>query len=145
MAMARVMKPKPDCRSMMPIVKRGRLNNAPSPTVAMISPRSVMIIAFATCPVPAKAAMADRPTTISAKYSAEWNRSATDESAGAKTMSRSAPIVPPAKLATAAIVSALPALPCRAIGYPSKLDATVPATPGAFSRIDEVEPPKIAP
>ncbi len=27
----------------------------------------------------------------------------------------------------------------------SKLVATVPATPGAFSRIDEVEPPKIAP
>ena len=82
----------------------------------MINPSVVINSALATCPVPAKAAMADRPTTISAKYSAEWNRSATEDSAGAKTISNRAPIVPPAKLAIAAIVSALPALPCRAIG-----------------------------
>ena len=60
--------------------------------------------------------MAERPTTISAKYSAEWNSSATDDSIGAKTISRIAPMVPPAKLAMAAMVSALPALPLRAIG-----------------------------
>ena len=116
MAMARVMKPMPDWRSMIPMVKRGRLNSAPSPTVAMISPSTVIIRAFATCPVPAKAAMADRPTTISAKYSAEWNSSATLASIGANTSSRTAPMVPPANDATAATVRALPARPCRASG-----------------------------
>ncbi len=98
------------------MVKRGMLNSAPSPTVAMIRPSSVIISALATWPVPAKAAMAERPTTISAKYSAEWNRSATVLSAGAKTISRIAPIVPPAKDETAAMVSALPASPRLAIG-----------------------------
>ena len=49
--------------------------------------------------------MADRPTTISAKYSAEWNSSATVDRAGAKIIRRIAPMVPPAKLATAAMVS----------------------------------------
>ena len=106
----------PDCKSIRPSVKRGMLNKAPSPTVARIRPRIVIINALATCPVPAKAAMADSPTIINAKYSAEWNSSATELSAGAKIISKMAPIVPPAKLATAAIVSALPACPFRAIG-----------------------------
>ncbi len=70
-AMARVMKPKPDCKSITPIVKRGMLKSAPSPTVAMISPRIVIISALAIWPEPANAAMAESPTTIRAKYSAE--------------------------------------------------------------------------
>ena len=70
-AIASVIKPKPDCKSIMPIVNRGALNNAPSPTVAMIRPNKVINKALPTWPVPAKAAMADKPTTISAKYSAE--------------------------------------------------------------------------
>ena len=70
-AIANVMNPNPDCRSMMPMVKRGILNKAPSPTVAMIRPSAVIITAFATWPVPAKAAMADSPTIMSAKYSEE--------------------------------------------------------------------------
>ena len=98
------------------MVKRGRLNNAPSPTVAMIRPKSVIITALATLPVPAKAAIADNPTTISAKYSAEWNSNATVDNIGAKIISNSAPIVPPAKEEIAATVSALPAMPLRAMG-----------------------------
>ena len=45
----------------------------------------------------------------------------------------------------AATVNALPACPRRAMGYPSKLVATVPATPGAFNKMEDVDPPKIAP
>ena len=71
---------------------------------------------MATLPVPANAAMADRPTTISAKYSAEWNSSATDDSIGAKIISSSAPLVPPQQDEIAAMVRALPAMPLRAIG-----------------------------
>ena len=109
--MANVMKPKPDCKSINPMVKRGALNCAVSPTVAMINPRTVINNALDTCPVPAKAAIAERPTIISAKYSAEWNSNATEDSMGAKIINRMAPIVPPAKEAIAAIVNALPALP----------------------------------
>ena len=60
--------------------------------------------------------MAARPTTISAKYSAEWNNSATVANPGAKPISRMAPMVPPEKDPMAAMVSALPACPCRAMG-----------------------------
>ena len=55
----------------MPRVNLGALNWALSPTVAIISPRMVIISALATLPVPAKAAIAVRPTIIRAKYSAE--------------------------------------------------------------------------
>ena len=110
-AIAKVMKPNPDCKSINPMVKRGALNCAVSPTVAMISPKTVINNALDTWPVPAKAAMAERPTIISAKYSAEWNNSATEDNMGAKTINRIAPIVPPANEAIAAIVNALPALP----------------------------------
>ena len=47
-AMARVMKLIPLCRSRMPNVKRGALNNALSPTVARITPSTVIISALAT-------------------------------------------------------------------------------------------------
>ena len=115
-AIASVMKLKPDCKSISPMVKRGMLNSAPSPTVDIISPNMVIKSAFDTCPDPAKAAIAPRPTTISAKYSAEWNNRATEDRAGAKIISKMAPSVPPAKEAMAAIVNALPAIPARAIG-----------------------------
>ena len=54
-------------------------------------------------------------------------------------------MVPPAKELYAAMASALPALPCCAMGYPSKAVATVPGTPGAFSNIEDVDPPNTAP
>ena len=53
------------------MVKRGKLNIVPSPIVPSIKPTTVINNALETCPVPAKAAIADRPTTIKAKYSAE--------------------------------------------------------------------------
>ena len=53
---------------------------------------------------------------LNAKYSAEWNSSATDDRAGAKIISKMVLMVPPAKDAMAAMVSALPAIPLRAMG-----------------------------
>ena len=95
--------------------------------------------------MPAKAAIADSPSTIKAKYSDEWKLKATFDRKGAKPNKSIAPNVPPINELIAAIVSALPAFPVLARGYPSKLVATVPATPGAFISIEEVDPPKIAP
>ena len=70
-AIARVIKLNPDWRSIKPIVNLGILKRAPSPTVAIIRPNKVIKTAFATFPLPANAAIADKPTIISAKYSAE--------------------------------------------------------------------------
>ncbi len=110
-----------------------------------IRPSRVIINAFKTFPFPAKAATADKPTSIRAKYSADQKRMAKLARAGAKPIRKMAPIVPPEKEEIAAIVKAFPAWPFRAIGYPSKEVATTAASPGALIRIEEVEPPKIAP
>ena len=115
-AIASVIKLKPDCRSIRPMVNRGMLYKAPSPTVAIIKPSNVIKIALDTCPVPAKAAIALNPTIIKAKYSAEWKSNATDDNAGANIINKMAPIVPPAKDEIAAIVRAFPAIPALAIG-----------------------------
>ena len=84
--------------------------------VARTSPAMVISNALKTWPEPAKAAIADNPTTIRAKYSDEWNSSATEARAGAKNSRRMAPSVPPAKEEIAAMVSALPAFPCLVSG-----------------------------
>ena len=55
----------------MPAVNLGALNKAVSPTVANIIPKIAIINALAIWPFPAKAAMADKPSTINAKYSDE--------------------------------------------------------------------------
>ena len=48
MAMARVMKEIPDCKSIIPAVNRGAGNKAASPTVPNIRPSIVIIIAVET-------------------------------------------------------------------------------------------------
>ncbi|MEO1197547.1 MAG: tripartite tricarboxylate transporter permease, partial [Pseudomonadota bacterium] len=57
----------------MATVGEGAQFNMPRFTMGMIRPNSVIITALATWPDPAKAAIADNPTIINAKYSDEWN------------------------------------------------------------------------
>ena len=52
---------------------------------------------------------------------------------------------PAKKEPRAAVAKAAPALPERAILLPSMLVITEPDSPGAFSRIEVVEPPYMAP
>ncbi len=73
-------------------------------------------MAFSTWPRPAKAAMAVRPATMSAKYSADQKVLANSARGPANRVKRTAPMVPPAKEEIAAMVKALPALPWRAMG-----------------------------
>ena len=73
------------------------------------------------------------------------NAKLTFDKLGAANNKKIAAIVPPANELYAAIASAFPALPCCAIGYPSKDVATVPGIPGAFIKIEDVDPPKTAP
>jgi hypothetical protein len=55
------------------------------------------------------------------------------------------PTVPAMKEPKAAIPSAGPARPWRAIGWPSRQVTTEAASPGIFMRMEVVEPPYIAP
>ena len=54
-------------------------------------------------------------------------------------------MVPATKLPIAAVASAGPARPLRAILAPSSAVMIEPLSPGVFSRIEVVEPPYIAP
>ena len=65
--------------------------------------------------------------------------------AGAKNVMMTTPSVPAMNDPSAAIPSAAPARPCRAILCPSRHVTTDAASPGMFSRMDVVEPPYIAP
>ena len=98
------------------MVNRAALCSADSPTVASMTPKIVMHSALMILPLPANAAMAVSPNTISAKYSADQNSFATADKTGAKIIRSIAPIVPPANEQIAAIVRAFPAKPARAIG-----------------------------
>ena len=73
-----------------------------------------MPIAFTSEPL-ASTTAAMSPSTISEKYSAGPNFSATSASGGAKAATISVANVPAMNEPMAAIASALPARPCRAI------------------------------
>jgi hypothetical protein len=64
---------------------------------------------------------------------------------GARKARPATPKVPDKKEAKAAMPRAGPALPFRAIWYPSKQVTTEAASPGMFTRIDVVDPPYMAP
>ena len=65
--MANNKKLKPSIKSVKPKVKRSTPMPLSIPTVDNIKPKIVIIQAFKTCPLPANAATADRPTSINAK------------------------------------------------------------------------------
>ena len=66
-AIANNRKLKPSIKSVRPKVKRSTPTPLSIPTVDSIKPRIVIIHAFITCPLPANAATADKPRSISAK------------------------------------------------------------------------------
>ena len=86
-----------------------------------------------------------KATTISAKYSAGPNLSATLTTSGASTVSSTVPMVPATKEPMAAVASAAAPRPCRAIRLPSIAVMIEPVSPGVLSRIEVVELPYIAP
>ena len=86
-----------------------------------------------------------KASTISAKYSADPNASASFTISGAVTLSASVASVPATNDPIAAVASAAPARPLRAIWWPSIAVTIVALSPGVLSRIDVVDPPYIAP
>ena len=84
-------------------------------------------------------------SSISEKYSAGPSFSARSTTTGPTKEMPSVPTVPATKDPMAAVTSAGPALPFRAIFAPSSAVMIEPDSPGVFSRIEVVEPPYIAP
>ncbi|CRZ89406.1 Uncharacterised protein [Vibrio cholerae] len=66
-AIAKSRKLKPSIKSVRPKVKRSTPIPLSIPTVESIKPSTVIIHALMTWPLPAKAATAERPTSMSAK------------------------------------------------------------------------------
>ena len=86
-----------------------------------------------------------RPITISEKYSAGPNSSASLVSGAPSAAMTSVATVPAKNEPIAAMPSAMPARPFLAIWWPSSVVTTAVASPGMLTRIAVVEPPYCAP
>ena len=105
-----------------------------------------MIIAMALTSEPLASTTAPmRPSTISEKYSAGPNLSASSDSGTDTAATRICATVPAKNEPSAATASAAPACPLRAIWWPSRHVTTDDDSPGMLIRIDVVEPPYCAP
>ena len=114
------------------------------PTVESSSPNTIMMTAFRIEPRASTTASAS-PNTISPKYSAGPKRSASRVSGAPSAAMTSVATVPAKNDAIAAVPSAMPACPRRAIWWPSSAVTTLVASPGILMRIAVVEPPYCAP
>ncbi len=103
-----------------------------------------MAIALSTEPC-ASTTAATRPSTISEKYSGAPNDWPTRASGGANIAMMKVETVPAKNEPSAAIASAEPALPWRAIWWPSMQVTTEEVSPGRLTRMAVVEPPYCAP
>ena len=103
-----------------------------------------MAIDFSTDPRASTTAKA-RPAVIKAAYSAGPKTIASRVSGTASPATTSVARHPAKKEPSAATPSAAPALPCRAIWWPSSVVTTEVTSPGMFTRMAVVEPPYCAP
>ena len=87
----------------------------------------------------------ERPSTIRLKYSAGPNFTANRASVGATSIRPTIASVPAMNEPMAAMPSAGPARPWRAIWWPSRQVTTEAASPGMLTRIAVVEPPYMEP
>ena len=114
------------------------------PTAASAKPSIIAarVLAGASLLMPTKL---QKVSSWTAKNSGGPNFSANRASTGArKVISRTAKSAP-TKDEVKAAVSACAALPCCAIGKPSKVVATDQGSPGMLNRIEVIAPPKSAP
>ena len=112
--MATTMKSMPESSSICPKVKREVALKRSVPTLAIHRPTSAASSAL-TIERPASSTTSARPSDISAKYSGELKESANLAIGGATSISPTTPTVPATNEAIAAMPSAAPARPLRAI------------------------------
>ena len=112
--MATMMKSMPPSSSTRPKVKREVAVKRSVPMLAIQRPTSIASSALVS-DSPARSTTMVRPSTINAKYSGALNASESLASGGATSISATTPKVPAMKDAIAAMPSAAPARPLRAI------------------------------
>ena len=135
---------RPSASSGRPKVKRSVPLSRSWPTVHSNTPSTSMASAFITEPC-ASVMEAIRPSTMSAKYSGEPTLSANSVSGGASTATSSVAQVPAKNEPMAAVASAVPARPWRAIWWPSSAVTIDDASPGMLIRMAVVDPPYCVP
>ncbi len=111
---ATTVKPTPSSSSGIPKEKRGRPEVTSVPTMPSMSPKTTIASDFTRSPC-ASTAENTRPMSISEKYSAAPISSAHWPTSGPKKATSSVEMMPPTKEAIAAVASAGPARPWRAI------------------------------
>jgi hypothetical protein len=99
------------------------------------------MISAMTTDRPASATTNESPTAMSANCSTGPNLSASRTMGGAAMTRPRVARVPPTNDPMAAMLSATPARPCRAMGKPSKQVTTVEASPGMFMSTLVIVPP----
>ena len=115
-----------------------------SPTAASAKPIIIeaMVLNGGSFPMPMKLQKARKKT---ANFSGGPNLSANLATSGATSVMTITANRAPTKDDVKAAVSASPALPCCAIGWPSKVVATDHGSPGILNRIEVMAPPNSAP
>ena len=141
---ATVAKPKPSASSGMLKAIRDAPVSMSDPTIDSSNPNTIIAIAFSTEPF-ANTTAKIRPSTISEKYSAGPNASASFVSGAPSTAIKTVATQPAKNDPIAAMASAGPARPCFAIWKPSSVVTTEVASPGRLTRMAVVEPPYMAP
>ena len=142
--MARVTKSNPLCSSMTPKENRVFPEMGSSPTEASRRP-SAIITSPLTTEAPERVTAMSSPTTARENFSGGPKLRANPAIIGANRVIPRTPTVPATNEPMAAMPRAAPALPFRAIWYPSMQVTTDAASPGRFRRIEVVEPPYIEP
>ena len=89
----------------------------------------------------AATASSERASSAIIKYSGGPMRSAKAMRMGDRITIAIQPPIPPAHEPKAEIASAMPPLPCRAMGCPSQQAATEPPPPGTLIRMEAIESP----
>ena len=128
----------------MPKVSRGIPVSGSIPITPSRSPNR-RLAAPCSHDSPSMAVTATNATIASEKYSAGPKRSAISSMSGALTVSAAVARVPATNEPMAAVASAAPARPARAIAWPSSAVITDALSPGAFNRIAVVDPPYMPP
>ena len=141
---ATVTKPMPSASSGMSNERRDWPVSMSEPTQESNSPNMTIAMALNTEPLASTTAKT-RPSTISEKYSAGPNFSASAVSGTPSAATRMVANVPAMNEPMAAMASAGPARPCLAIWWPSSVVTTEDDSPGMLIRIEVVEPPYCAP
>ena len=142
--MASTAKSMPSERKFRPKVMRSWPVSRSVPTVESRMPSTIMAMARRIEPRASTTAKT-RPMIISEKYSAGPKISASRVSGAPSAAMIRVATDPAKKEPIAAMPSATPARPWRAISWPSRAVTTEVASPGMLTRIAVVEPPYCAP